>query len=92
MRRRSRLALQGHLAQAWRYNPPERNPRGFSIATVLRQVLGMATGRRLDLNVVRRQAVPAIAALLTVALEINQQAHAALLRTTGARFSFAGQS
>ena len=60
-----------------------------AIATVLRQALGMATGRWLNLHVVRRRAVPAIAAVLTVALEINQQAHAALLRTTSARFPFA---
>jgi len=88
--RGARLALQGHLAQAWRYNPLSVALVAGSVATVLRQVLGMATRRWLDLNVVRRDPVLAIAALLTMALEINQQAHAALLRTSGARFPFAG--
>ncbi len=39
-----------------------------AIATVLRQALGMATGRWLNLHVVRRRAVLAIAAVLTIPL------------------------
>lgn len=85
-----RLALLGHIAQAWRYNPLSVVLVAGAVATVLRHLLGMATRRWLNLNVVRRRTVVAIAALLTVALEINQQAHAALLRTTSARFPFAG--
>jgi hypothetical protein len=61
-----------------------------AIATVLRHLLGLTTRRWLNLNVVRRGTVLGIAALLTVALEINQQAHSALLRTTSTRFPFAG--
>jgi hypothetical protein len=72
------------------YNPLSVVLVAGSTATVLRQVLGMATRRWLDLNVVRRRPVLAIAGLLTLALEISQQAHAALLRTSGARISFAG--
>lgn len=83
-----RLALLGHLGQSWRYNPLSVVLVAGAIAAVLRQALGMATGRWLSLVVTRRRAVLAIAVLLTVALEINQQAHAALLRTTGSRLSF----
>lgn len=88
--RGARLALLGHLGQAWRYNPLSVVLVAGAITAALRQVYGIATRRWLNLTVERSRAVLAIAALLTTALEINQQAHAALLRTTSARFPFAG--
>jgi len=84
-----RLALLGHLVQAWRYNPLSVMLAAGAVAAVFRQVLGVATRRWLNLTVVRRRAVLATSTLLAVALEINQQAHAALLRTAGARLPFA---
>jgi len=84
-----RLTLQGHVARGWRFNPLSAVLVAGAIATLLRWAHGKATGRWINLNVVRRRIVLTIAAFLAVPLEINQQAHAALLQTTSARFSAA---
>lgn len=48
--RGTRLAMLGHLGQAWRYNPLSVVLVAGACAIVLRQALGLATGRWLNLQ------------------------------------------
>jgi hypothetical protein len=72
------LTLHGHLREAVRYNPAGPIVVVVAIALVLRAAIGWSSRRWVDLRVPRRLLIP-VAAVTLVALEFNQQLHAALL-------------
>ena len=73
-----RLMMRGHLASAWRDNPLAVFLPPAAVAALAREATGRITGRWADIAVGRRLAWAVTAVALTI-LEINQQAHAALL-------------
>ncbi len=75
-----RLMMRGHLASAWRDNPLAVFLPPAAVAALAREATGRITGRWADIAVGRRLAWAVTAVALTI-LEINQQAHAALLTT-----------
>ena len=75
-----RLMMRGHLASAWRDNPLAVFLPPAAVAALAREATGRITGRWADIAVSRRLAWAVTAVALTI-LEINQQAHAALLTT-----------
>jgi hypothetical protein len=80
--------MVGDLMEAWRYNPISF-PLVFGAAGVLvRQVVGLGAGWWVNVSVADRKVFWAVVTVLLVALEVNQQLHADLLRTSPGRFWF----
>jgi hypothetical protein len=73
--------LRGQFADAWRYNPISFVVVGGATAVLIRHAIGWSTRRWLTVTIIRRRPVVVLLAALTVALGINQQAHAELLAT-----------
>jgi hypothetical protein len=80
-----RLATLGQWSASWRYNPIGVPLVLGAILLLARAGLGVLSGRWVSVRIgwtrSRARAVTAVAVVLVVALEINQQAHAALLLT-----------
>ena len=78
-----RLALRGDLAGSWRYNPIGAPIALLSVLLLIRSSVGWTSGRwitvKLFLPRASKLALVGVIVLLTVALEVNQQMHAALL-------------
>lgn len=75
-----RYAMRGEWGLAWAYNPASIPLVLGAIALVVRHVVGMLSGRWLTLRIQwPRRIVLALIAAGVIALEINQQMHAALL-------------
>ena len=72
------LTLHGHLRDAARYNPAGPILVVAAVALVLRATIGWSSRRWVDVRVPRRLLIP-VAVVTLVALELNQQLHAALL-------------
>jgi Protein of unknown function (DUF2752) len=72
------LTLHGHLRDAVRYNPAGPILVVAPIALVLRAAIGWSSRRWVDVHVPPRLLIP-VAVVTLVALEVNQQLHAALL-------------
>lgn len=72
------LTLHGHLRDAVRYNPAGPILVVFAFALVLRAAIGWSSRRWVDVHVPARLLI-AVAVVTLVALEWNQQLHAALL-------------
>jgi hypothetical protein len=72
------LTLHGHLRDAVRYNPAGPILVVAAIALVLRAAIGWSSRRWVDVHVPPRLLIP-VAVVMLVALEVNQQLHAALL-------------
>lgn len=78
-----RLALRGDLAGSWRYNPIGAPLALLSLLLLARAAVGWTSGRwvtvKLFLSRPSKLALIGVVVLLAVALEVNQQMHAALL-------------
>lgn len=74
-------ATRGDLATAWAYNPASLLLVGGAIASIARALVGSATGRWVNLRPAITRGGWIGVALAVVALEVNQQASAALLMT-----------
>lgn len=72
------LTLHGHLRDAVRYNPAGPILVVAALALVLRAAIGWSSRRWVEVYVPPRLLV-SVAAVALVALEVNQQLHAALL-------------
>jgi hypothetical protein len=72
------LTLHGHLRDAVRYNPAGPILVVAAVALVLRAAIGWSSRRWVDVHLPPRLLIP-VAAVTLVALELNQQLHAALL-------------
>jgi len=81
--RAARLTAQGHLAQAWTYNPLGIVAVLGAAGVVLRTAAGAVTGRWVNLHarLTRRQnrSLLLVLVIATVALEVRQQLRADLL-------------
>lgn len=77
---RGTLALaHGDIAMAWRYNPLVLVVATAAILLAVRYVVGLSTGRWINVDVRWRKSMAAVVAVLTAVLWINQQLHADLL-------------
>lgn len=76
-----RLALRGDLGGAWRYNPLSIPVVAAALVALVRHAFGSVTGRWVTLRIARPWPLLITGAVLLAALEVNQQAHADLLRT-----------
>lgn len=72
------LTLRGHLRDALHYNPAGPILVVAALALWLRAAVGWTSRRWVDVHMPWRARIP-VALLALVALEINQQLHAALL-------------
>jgi hypothetical protein len=72
------LTMHGRLLDAVRYNPAGPPLLAAAIAVLIRAAVGWSTRTWVDVQVRRRIFIP-FAAISLVALEVNQQFHAALL-------------
>jgi uncharacterized protein DUF2752 len=72
------LTLHGRLADAVRHNPAGPLIVVAAIAMLIRATGGSSTGCWLNVRVPRRVLIP-VALVAIIALEVNQQLHAALL-------------
>jgi hypothetical protein len=72
------LTLHGHLRDALHYNPAGPILVVAALALLLRAAVGWTSRRWVDVHMPWRVRIP-VALLALVALEINQQLHAALL-------------
>jgi hypothetical protein len=72
------LTLHGHLRDAVRYNPAGPILVVAGVALVLRAAIGWSSRRWVEVHVPPRLLI-AVAVVALVALEVNQQLHAALL-------------
>jgi hypothetical protein len=72
--------LRGRLGQAWAYNPASSLLVAGAALTLGRGLVGRLTGRWLDATLERTPLTAGIILALVLALWVNQQAHAALLR------------
>ncbi|MFR9796400.1 DUF2752 domain-containing protein [Streptomyces sp. MS06] len=77
-------ALLGRLGDAWRYNPLSVVLVLGAAAALLREAVGRQRGRWVNLRLTHRPTAYVAGALLLVALEAHQQAHADLLRSGAA--------
>lgn len=73
--------LTGDLGNAFRYNPLSPLLVLFGVAAMLREVTGRLTGRWLNVRLTCLRVAVAWMSVLLIALSVNQQAHADLLRT-----------
>lgn len=74
-------AMLGRFGEAWHYNPLSAVLVVGAAAVLLREAVGRWRGRWLNLVLTRRRTAVAAGVAALVALEVNQQAHADLLRT-----------
>jgi hypothetical protein len=72
------LTLHGHVRDAVRYNPAGPVLVVAAVALVLRAAVGWSSRRWVDVHVPSRLLIP-VAVVMLVALDVNQQLHAALL-------------
>ncbi|HSS24727.1 MAG TPA: DUF2752 domain-containing protein, partial [Mycobacterium sp.] len=72
------LTVHGHIRDAVRYNPAGPALVAASLALLLRAAIGWSSRRWVDVHVPQRLLIP-VAVVMLVALDINQQLHAALL-------------
>lgn len=79
MMRATAAAVGGDLATAWAYNPASLMLVGGAIAVVVRSLVGVTSGRWINIRLRMTRRGWLVVALAVVALEVNQQAHAALL-------------
>lgn len=82
MTRATRLLLLGRVREAVRYNPAVPLVPLAGLVVLLRAVWGYTRGRWCSLRAARPGRTALIWAVLAGAWEANQQAHAAMLRTT----------
>jgi len=80
MTRGTVAVLRGRLGQAVAYNPASPLLVAGALLAVGRWLFGRLTGRWLDVTLRPTRLTVGIAAALVLALWVNQQAHAALLR------------
>lgn len=83
-------AMRGDLAMSWRYNPIGIPLLLGAAATLLRFLVGMATGRWLNVHVRSVTPLAVTGGALFGLLAVNQQLHVELLRTPGEEFSLVG--
>ncbi|MFL6054192.1 MAG: DUF2752 domain-containing protein [Actinoallomurus sp.] len=74
-----RFTLLGHWHDAWRYNPLSPVLAVGAALALLRHMVGALTGRWLTIWIPRRVLI-ALAVIVLVPLEVNQQLHAGLLQ------------
>lgn len=79
MTRAVRYAATGRLRLAWRYNPGAFVLAASALAATVRFVAGASTGKWLMVRLGSKWAWVAVGSIMLVALEFNQQRHAALL-------------
>jgi hypothetical protein len=72
--------LRGRFGQAVAYNPASPLLIAGAVLTLGRWLVGRLTGRWLDATLRQTPLTVGLAAALVLALWVNQQAHAALLR------------
>ncbi|HEV8651379.1 MAG TPA: DUF2752 domain-containing protein [Actinomycetes bacterium] len=72
--------LRGRLGQAFTYNPASPLLVAGAMLALGRWLVGMVTGRWLEVRVQPTRSAWGIAVVVVVALWVNQQAHTALLR------------
>jgi hypothetical protein len=70
---------RGQWRTAWAYNPASFVVVAVLVASVVRRLGGDFTGQWLDVRIRARGKVLLVSVVLLVLLEVNQQAHAALL-------------
>ncbi len=80
MTRAVRFAARGQLGSAWRYNPGAFLLAGFVLVGVPRILAGAVLGRWWAVRLGPKRLWIAIGIVAVVALEVNQQLHATLLR------------
>jgi len=80
MTRGTVAVLRGRLGQAVAYNPASPLLVAGAVLVLIRWLVGRLTGRWLDATLRRTPLTVGIAAAMLLALWLNQQAHAALLR------------
>ena len=80
MTRAVRLLARGDLSGAWRYNPGSFVLAAAAGLLLARAVVGITTGRWLEIAVHRPRLVWAGLLISSVALWVNQQAHVSLIR------------
>ena len=79
MTRATQAFARTDLVRAWRYNPGSFLLAGIAALVLARHLYGRASGRWLEITLVRRRAI-AVTAVIGIGLTVNQQLHAALLR------------
>jgi hypothetical protein len=82
--------MSGDFSMAWRYNPIAFPLVLGAIGLLVRHAVGLATGRWTNVRIGNRRVFWGVAATVLVALDINQQLHADLLRSSPDRLSFLG--
>lgn len=82
--RATRLAAQGDLAGAWRFNPLGIVVVVGAVAVVLRALVGATTSRWLTVRIRRRRAVALLLLAAAVVLQVRQQLRADLLMSAAA--------
>jgi hypothetical protein len=82
--------MSGDYSTAWRYNPIAFPLVLGAVDLLARHAVGLGTGRWLNVHLGDRRAFWGIMAALLIALEVNQQLHADLLRSSPDRLSFLG--
>jgi Protein of unknown function (DUF2752) len=80
MTRGTVTVLHGRLGQAVSYNPASPLLVAGAVLTLGRWLVGRLTGRWLDATLRRTPLTVGLVTVLVLALWVNQQAHAALLR------------
>ncbi len=80
MTRAVRFAATGQLGTAWRYNPGAFLLAGFALICVPRTIAGAVFGHWWAARLGPKRLWITIGIVAIVALEINQQLHATLLR------------
>jgi hypothetical protein len=83
MTRAGRSVALLHFNAAWKYNPGSFLLGAAVGSSLLRGVIGAATGRWFRLTFSRRRPIVLAAALFIVLLWINQQLHASILMKVG---------
>lgn len=78
-----RLVFLGQLSQSLAYNPLGLVLVVGATASLARHLYGVLSGRWLNVHISRGRTAILLAVGLVLLLEINQQAHAPLLMTTG---------
>ncbi|TMR42279.1 DUF2752 domain-containing protein [Actinomadura geliboluensis] len=82
--------MSADLSTAWRYNPVAFPLVLGAISLLIRHVVGFTAGRWINVRIANRRVFGGVAATLLVALDVNQQLHADLLRSSPDRLSFLG--
>jgi len=69
----------GAFSTAWRYNPGVFALAGFAVLMVARFVVGVTTGRWIEVTIASRRALVVIVTIVIALLWVNQQANSDLL-------------